>query len=478
MYFPIFYQPLCPSGHNFCGIDVFFETIKTDMKKSILILTAAIVAVLPLKAGGQVNGLKPVGIARPEKESFSAAPYMAMTLSEAQQYAVENNRTLKNASLDIRKARASKWQAIASMLPQVKGSVDYSNTLGFKMSFGGQSIAMPPYATMGLQTAIAFNGAMVVATQVAGISQKMADINFRQTEKDLKDQVKTLYISALVSQTTLLLMEESLASLEKLYEISVSSVKAGVSEQTDADQLQVQVAGMENNVEYLKRSLEVIYNTIRLTLCLNENTRIVLSDSLDTLINLDSAGKLVGEEFDITRNFSFQLLQQSTELARKQVVISALSNTPTLSIFHQYSNKQYFSDEKTMNMTPPNMIGATLSIPIFTSLKNSAAHKEAKIAYEKQLNTMADTELALKLQHSQYVYNLTSAIEKYRTQKQSVEVAKRVFDNIGKKYEFGVASALELTNASTSLINAQSAYVESLLQVVTAQIDLEKLLNN
>lgn len=464
------------------------------MKKSILSYAAAIVAVSLLEATGtevfaespdiRMKEIRPAGIAKPAKDTFEVVPagqpagQMAMSLTEAQQYALENNRSLKNASLDIRKARAAKWQAIASMLPQVKGSIDYSNSLGFQMSFGGQSIAMPPYATIGIQTAIAFNGAMVVATQVAGISQKMADINFRQSEMDLKDQVRTLYVSALVSQTTLSLMEESLASLVKLYNISLSSVKAGVSEQTDADQLQVQVASMENNVEYLKRSLEVIYNTIRMTLCLNEGTGILLTDKLEALIDLDDAGKLLGQEFDLNRNYGYQLLLQSTDLARKQVTISALSNTPTLSIFHQYSNKQYFSDEKTMNMTPPNMIGASLSIPIFTSLKNSAAYKEARISYEKQLNTLNDTELALKLQHSQCVYNLTSAIDKYRTQKQSVEVAKRVFDNIGKKYEFGVASALELTNASTSLLNAQSSYVESLLQVVTAQIELEKLLNN
>jgi len=456
------------------------------MRKSIFSFAAAIAVASLLEAAGaqvfaQDKQVQPAGVAKPEKETFVSAGQagkgMVLTLEEAQQYAVDNNRTLQNASLDIKKAQAAKWQAIASMLPQVKGTIDYSNMLGFKMNFNGMSIAMPPYATTGIQTALAFNGVMVVATQVAGISQKMADITLRQTEMEIKDQVKKLYASALVSENTGALMEESLASLKKLYEISVNSVKAGVAEQTDADQLQVQVATMENNVEYLKRALQVVYNTLRMTLCLPENTPITLVDNLDSFVDLTSAGKLLSQEFDLNRNYDYQLLEQATDLAKKQVSMSSLANTPTLSVYHQYSNKQYFSDEKTMNMTPPNIIGATLSIPIFTSLKNSAAHKEAKIAYEKQLNTLADTELGLKLQHSQYVYNLSSAIDKYMTQKQSVDVAKRVFDNIGKKYEFGVASAMELTNSSTSLLNAQSAYVEALLQVVNAQIELEELLN-
>lgn len=453
-----------------------------NMKRSIFSFAAAGAAALLVMSGAQalaqtagVPG-QPAGIARPGQQKFVMAP-MALSLADAQQYAVDHNRTLQNASLDIRKAQASKWQAIAAMLPQVKGSVDYSNYCGFQMSFGGQAIAMPPYSTLGLQTSVAFNGAMVVSAQLAEISKKMADITLKKSEKEIKDQVRTLYYTALVSEKTLGLMEDNLKSMEKLHDISVKSVKAGVAEQTDADQLQVQVATMENTVVSLKRSLEMIYNSIRLTLCLSEDTPLVLTQSLDELMNLDTAGKLLAEDFDINNNYNYQLLQQTTDIARKQVALSVLSNSPTLSVYHQYSYKHYFSDEKTMNMTPPNMVGATLSIPIFTSLKASAAHKEAKIAYQKQLNTVADTELALKIQHSQCVYNLSTAIDKYMAQKQSVDVAKRVFDNIGKKFEYGVASSMDVTNAGTSLISTESSYVQSVLDVVNAQIALEELLN-
>ena len=72
--------------------------------------------------------LAPAGAQTRQKLSFS--------LEEAQQYAVEHNRTLANASLDIQKAQASRWQAIASMLPQISANGTYSNNLGYKMDFG------------------------------------------------------------------------------------------------------------------------------------------------------------------------------------------------------------------------------------------------------------------------------------------------------------------------------------------------------
>ena len=58
-----------------------------------------------------------------------------------------------------------------------------------------------------------------------------------------------------------------------------------------------------------------------------------------------------------------------------------------------------------------------------------------------------------------------------------MDVARRVFDNIANKYEYGVASSLDVTNSGTNLIAAQSSYVQSLLEIVSAQVSLEQILN-
>ena len=56
-------------------------------------------------------------------------------------------------------------------------------------------------------------------------------------------------------------------------------------------------------------------------------------------------------------------------------------------------------------------------------------------------------------------------------------MARRIFDNFAQKYEYGLSSSLDLTNAGTNLITAQSNYVQALLEMVNAQISLEELLN-
>jgi len=400
-----------------------------------------------------------------------------LSLEQAVQYAVDHNRTLANASLDIKKAEAAKWQTIAAILPQVKGTVDYSTTFGYVMDLGEFKIAMPASAVFGVQTAIGFSGASIVSMQIAEISKKMADINLKKTEKDIKNNVKGLYYSALVVKQSLDLLEKNLEQMERLYEITKSSVRVGVAEQTDADQIAVQLATVESSVNSTQRNLELAYNSLRLALCLNDNVEIILTQDLEDLVNIEQIERVLTEQFVLDRNYDYQLLEKSTELARKQVSLVGWSNGPSLSVYHQYSKKEYLGDGVVMNMTPPNMLGATLTIPIFTFGKATAARKEAIYAYQEQLNTMADTELQLKLQYRQYMFNLTSSLEKLENQIRSVDVAQRVFDNISKKFEQGMASSLEVTNSGTNLITSQTNYVQAVLEVVNAKINLDNLLN-
>ncbi|MBO4558342.1 MAG: TolC family protein [Bacteroidales bacterium] len=403
---------------------------------------------------------------------------LSLSLQQAMDLAVERNNTLANAALDVRIAKANKWAAIAAMLPQITGSGDYSNFLGYEMDLRGMTIAMPPYVTLGLRSSITFTPAMLVNAQISDISGKMSDITLKQSEQEITNQVKTLYLSALVSDEVLLLLERNLECLQRLHEMTMTSVRVGASEQTAADQIAVQVAQLQNSISSSKRALEMTYNSMRLLLDVDVDTQIALTDTLDRLMTLDDYMGLIGEEFDMERNYTWQLAQKSTELAKKQLDATIMGSMPSLSAYHQYSYKEYLSkDANVMNMTPPNMVGATLSVPLFTSLQQTKKVQAARMTYEKQKNTMHDTEQQLQVQHSQLCYNLSTAYDTYNAQKQNLEVTQRVFDNISQRYEHGYSSAMDLTNTGTTLINAQSTYVQSIMEFLNARIALEKLLN-
>ena len=414
-----------------------------------------------------------------EQQEPADSSVLYFTLEEAMSYALEHNWDLQNSSLAVRQAEADRWAAIASMLPQVSGSLDYSNYMGYEMAFGetGLSIAMPPYGSLGVNASMAVSGAQVISALIGKLSVEMSDVTRRQSQQEVAEQVRLLYFSALVSGQTLELLDRNLETVRRLHEFSQKSVDAGVAEQVDADQILVQVAALETSINEARRGLEMIYNSMRLQMNIGFDKEIVLTQTLDELMDVERSLDLLYDDFILENNFSYQLALKSTDLYRQQKNLAGWAYGPTLSAFYQYTGRKYFSDEMTMNMTPPNMVGVTLSIPIFSSGKNFETFKKAKLEYQKQLNTLENTEMALRIQHRQLKYNLSSAYERYQTQLKNVEVSQKVFDNIGKKYEFGHASSLDVTNSANTLITAQSTYVQAALDYVTAQIELEKLLN-
>ena len=408
---------------------------------------------------------------------------LRLSLAEARDYAIEHNRTLQNADLSVRQAYASRWQTIASMLPQADMSLGLNYTDG-KMKFALQD-GMPPMereienlaGSLGVSASIAVNGQLIMGALINNTAIEMQDINKRNTELDVVSNVETYYITALAMEKTVELLDKSLIDLENLYNITENSVKVGAVEQTTADQIKVQVASMRSAINSTNRSLEMIYNALALQLAAGADVKLVLTDELDNVLNVEEALNLLSMDFDLTNNYSYQLAEQNVKMAKQNVIMAGMAYVPTLSAFYQYTApNKYFSGETAMEQSM-GVVGLQLSIPLWSSGKRAAAITEKKLARQAAENSLADARDGLMVQHKQLRYNLSSAYEDFDTQKLNIDVSQRVFESTSNKFEYGHASSLELTNASMTLLTAQSDYVQAILNLVNAQIELKKLLN-
>ena len=408
---------------------------------------------------------------------------LRLSLAEARDYAIEHNRTLQNADLSVRQAYAARWQTIASMLPQADMSLGLNYTDG-KMKFALQE-GMPPMeknienlaGSLNVSASIAVNGQLIMGALINNTAIEMQDINKRNSELDVVSSVETYYITALAMEKTVGLLDKTMADLEKLYEITENSVKAGVAEQTTADQIKVQVASMRSAINSTNRSLEMIYNALALQLATGADVKLVLTDELDNVLNVEEALNLLASDFNLSSNYGYQLAEQNVKMAKQNVIMAGMAYVPTLSAFYQYTApNKYFSGEAAMEQSM-GVVGMQLSIPLWSSGKRASAITEKKLARQAAENSLADARDGLMVQHKQLRYNLSTAYEDFDTQKLNIDVSQRVYESTSNKFEYGHASSLELTNASMTLLTAQSDYVQAILNLVNAQIELKKLLN-
>lgn len=399
---------------------------------------------------------------------------LRLSMKDAEQYAIEHNYSMKNASIDLKKAEATQWYAISTMLPQVTGTLDYTNHLGFEMEIMSMKVPMNPTSNLTIQASVAISGAQIVSATLGKMAKEMAQTNYQKTEQTTKNQIKTVYFSILAMENTMTLLEQSMENMLRLETYAQQAVTVGISEQTDADQISVQVSSLQNNINATRRSVEMLYNSLRLLLGTSVNTEIYLTESIEDILNVENANKLLNENFSLTNNLDYQLTEQNVALAKRQVHVNEWAYGPTLSAYYQYKAKIQTTD---FDMNPPQVIGVTLSVPIFSSGSKLAKVNEAKCSYKSAVNTMEMTSEQLKVQDRQLRYNLRSHFENYETQRKNIDVSQRVFNNITNKYEQGYSSSMDVTNSSISLITAQSNYIQAMLELVNAQIELEKLLN-
>lgn len=402
---------------------------------------------------------------------------MLLSLEEAKQYAVEHNRTVQNAGLSVKQAEAARWQTIASMLPQVSGSLDYTNMCGYEVKLAGMPIPMNPTGSLSLQASMTIGGQQIVGSLISNLAIEMQDVAKAKTVQAIEANVTNVYVNILATTETVDLLRKNLVNLQNLSKMTQNAVEVGAAEQIDADQLSVQVASMESAINTTERTVEVLYSSLRLLLGVSADEVIDLTDDLENILNADEAMKLLSTELVLEDNYDYALSKKQAELAQKQVTLKAMEYVPTVTGFYQYSGKTYFGQAEGMNMTPPNTVGVTLSVPIWSSGVRAAGVTEKKLAYQAAQNTLADTEDQLKVQDRQYRYDLVSAYDNYQIQKRNIDVTQRVFDNMAKKFEYGYASSLDVTNTSTNLISAQQNYIQALTSMVQAHVNLKNLLN-
>jgi outer membrane protein TolC len=400
-----------------------------------------------------------------------------LSLTEAQDYAVEANRSLKNASLAVQKAYAQRWQTIASMLPSADLSWGYTSMFNYMMNFGGNALPMPDNGTLGITASVGINGQAIVGALLNNVAIDMQKLNLQQSEDNLRANIKTSYATVLVLQNVVTLLESSLANIERMAEMTQRSVDVGAAEQTTADLIQVRVNTLKNNINANLRSTQLAQNALKVLLDVPAETELVLTSTLEDFLSAEAVLKLLGYDFALENNLNYQLLEKNVELAKKNVHMAGWAYGPTVALAYQYNQKDYFGKKEGLNMTPPNAVSLNISMPLWSSGKRAAGVVEKKIALEEARNTFAETANNLGIQNEQLRYNLQNGYETYINEKDNMEVTQRVFESTTNKFNQGAASNLDLVNASNDLITAQSSYVQAVLTLVNAQVELEKFLN-
>lgn len=427
---------------------------------------------------------------------FSSLAQQTYSLAEAIEFAAKNNASVKNAILGIESANQKVKETRAIGLPQISASGEFQNFLDIPVSvLPGNALnpAGDPNELIALQfgteynakgslnaNQLIFNGSYIVGLQTSKKFKKVSEFQKTKTIQDVKENVIKAYYGALVAEKTVVTLTEISETSKSIYNQTKGLFEEGLIEEDNVTQLSLNVLTSQNSLNSAKRQLEDAKNLLKFQMGMEVNETISLSSDFDAVISsLDAAQSEVTS--DISQNIDFLLLNQQRELNVLNVKYEQSQYLPSLTTFFTHQQNALRNDFDLLQSGnpwfPTTIWGLNLSVPIFSSGSRMALVSQAKIELKQTENNLAQLEKGLSIQTQAAKTKYSNAFETYNTSKEAVAISKKIYDNYQIKFKEGLISSLDLSQIQTQYLSAQTQYIQSMYNLVTAKIELDKITN-
>ena len=420
----------------------------------------------------------------------------SFSLQQAIDFALENNRTAKNAMRDVAAAEKQKWETISTGLPQINASVDYQNFLKQQVSlipaefFGGnpgefaevifgtkQSVA--GFATLSQKI---FDGSYIVGLQSVKVFLEITKNAKVKTDLEVRKAVINAYGNVLIAEQSTTILESNKSILEKnLFEIT-KMFENGMEEEESVEQIQISLSSIKSDLNKVIRLKKIAYQMLNITMGQDINTDIVLTENLENLTLQNMSLDLLESETDIENNIDYLIAQNDKKSKELLLKLEKSKALPTLDAFVN-GGYSAFSDDFTFTNNDQKWFGSSLfgvnmTIPIFSSLGRTASTQRAEINLSKAEDDLIETEQKLQLEIDAAKSEYQFTIEDYTNKKQNLQLAERIEIKNETKFFEGIASSFELRQAQIQLYTAQQEYLQAMLDVINKKAELETLLNS
>jgi len=421
-----------------------------------------------------------------------------LTLQKAQELALSENRKIKNAGYDVQIAKKKVWETTAIGLPQVSAGIDYSNMLDIPVTLMPERIFNPnagpdDYVPMkfGQQhnssfsfsvSQLLFSGEYIVGLQASKTYQNLSKQAMLKEKRDVIELVSKSYYGLLLGMENKKILDSTLADIQKTFDEISKTFQAGLVEETDVDQIQLNLLTVENSLSAVNRQIIVSAYILKYQIGLDISDSLIIEDSLSLIFNNANVEKVMLQHFDVTKNLDYQMLQTQKQVSQLSVKRQKSTFLPTVSAFYNHkvsgqNNKfEFFGGNQAWYQS--NVIGAGLKWNLFNSGSKMVKTQQAQLELDKLENNEYLLEQGLLFQVEQARNKLIANYDTYMKEQKNVVLSEKIYRRALVKFTNGMISSNELTQLNTQYFNSQSNYYRAMMNVLNAKIELDKILNN
>jgi outer membrane protein TolC len=417
------------------------------------------------------------------------------SLQEAQDFAAQNAYTVQDKIFEVEKARKTIKETAAMGLPQITSSFGYSYNAQIPEQpiparFFDPNAPEDEFATVAFGVAhqnqaqvqlsqLIVDGSYFVALQATKVFKETKALEKEEAEIEARRNTAQSYYGALVAQETRDILRKNLETIKSNYEETQKLFENGFVEEQDVTQMELLLNNLQNNLRNAERQVDLAYQLLKFNMGIPLEEEIVLSSTLDDVISpVRNDASLSATPFQVDQHITFRSL-----LSQERGASLALSNEkakyfPTISGFVNHSQSNFAntaSDAFSFDTywIPGTTIGASVNWTIFAGLGRQAKVQKAKIDLDRIRVAKQATETQLSMQYNQAISDYHFALDNLNNQMRNRTLSERIRNRTLRKYQEGLASSLELTQAENQYLEAERSYISAILNVLNAKEALE-----
>jgi outer membrane protein TolC len=426
---------------------------------------------------------------------INAQENITLSMQQAIDYALKNSYESINADRDVAIAKKKKWETTTIGLPEVSAKIDYQNWIKQQVSllpaefFGGnpgefEEISFGTKHSMNATATLnqlIFDGSYLVGLQSAKTYLKISENAKEKTELGIREAVINAYGNVLLSEESILIIEKNINTLEKNLEETNQIFLNGFIEEENVEQLKITLSSVKSQLSKTKNLKKIAYKMLNITLGLDINASVLLTDTLENLAKENINLELLSSNLTVENHIDFKIAKNTERANELFVKLEQSKALPTLKSYVNFGYAGFGQNfdfmKKDQKWFDSSLLGVSLEIPIFSSLARSSRTQQAKIELEKAKTNLTETEQKLFLLLESAKTNYNFSIEEYETSKQNLALAERIENKQEIKFFEGISTSFDLLEAQRQLYTMQQNYLQAMLNVIANKATLDNALN-
>ena len=265
-----------------------------------------------------------------------------------------------------------------------------------------------------------------------------------------------------VSHQTVELVEEQLQIARNLFD-------SGAATKFDVLRAEVQLANAKSQLIRTQNSARTAKNAYKNILNINLTEKVNVKgnfDAPDVELDLESLIQTAKTHRPEIHQFGF-----NEQANQKRVAVAKTGSRPDLAFFANY---QVDDNERLREMNRIWNLGISLNIPIFDGFATKAAVQQSETALRQTQLGKHQLIDAIEFEVRSTYLNLVEAKALIEVQRNTVEQARESLRIANLRYENGIITSVEFTDAQLALTQAEVNRLQSLYDYVVGLKKLEK----